>query len=417
MKLVFLLSLLLTAPELYARANYDCNFEGVKEIAVKLYPENLNSKKVTYRYQTVGEINPDELVLIYLPGGPGGTSINNFADPAVKNLYLRRGIPESIPWIMIDPRTSGCNRGGEELYPDDSLTSEHLAHDVLTVVESLKLKKYILYGHSYGSQSATYIAGLAPYRKLPSPHAIFLSGVMGRGEADGSFSIPSQKILEWELLKAQLSPKVNAILQQEKPLGFEPWQWNSFISSALYEGVTLIKGQMRNYYLDLLQTLDSEDPEVIKLLLKEFGPNSQPRIGFSEFSDRLFRKVDCHEYSPADGGTYFSQGKLFFDKEDDPCEGENFDRPYDSAKFRIESPIYYLSGTNDPAAPYVGARYHFENQTSSRRNFISVEGGGHVNIGQILRDCKDELWATIFQQKDLDQVIPNCGAQVKLEIK
>lgn len=400
-----------------SNAGYDCNFPGMSEIEVKLYPDKLHSKKFSYRYQIVGDVNPEELVLIYLPGGPGGTSINDFSDPAVKDLYLRRGIPESIPWIMFDPRTAGCNRGEEETFPDDSLTSEYLAHDVLSVIESLKLKKYVLYGHSYGSQWATFIAAMAPYRHLPSPHAIFMSGVLGLGKADGSFSIPSQKILEWELLKAQLSPEANEILREERPLGIEPGIWSRFISTALYEGVTLIKGEMRNFYLDLLKTLDSEDPEARKALTDELTKEFKPRPGVSEFSDRLFLEVDCHEYSPADGYTFFRNGSLIFDEENDPCEGEAFDRIYDSAKMKITSHIYYLSGTNDPAAPYEGARYHFENQHSSRRNFITVQGGGHVNIGQILRDCKTEIWEAIFNLTDLQSVLTQCEADVILEIK
>ena len=416
MKKFILFTTLILANQLYAVESYDCNFEGVNQTEIAIYPDQENSPTTKYRYQIVGKIDSEKPVVIYLPGGPGASSIDDFSNPIIRNASIRSGLPGSVPWIMIDPRTVGCNRGDEKVYPDDSLTSAYLAHDVLNVIEELKLQKYILYGLSYGSQSATYVAGLAATRGLPQPHAIFLAGVMGRGEPDGSFSIPNQKIIEWELLKTQLSDKARAKLSEEKPLGIEPARWDRLITKAVYEGYTLIDGKMRNYYLELLQTLDQDDPKAQDKLREALNPKPSNDPGTWDYSRRLFREVDCHEYSPDDGGTLFSKGNLYFNQNDNPCEDEDFDRMFDSAEFEIKSHIYYLSGTNDPAAPYIGARYHFENQHQSRRNFMSVKGAGHVGIRQILPDCKDKLWEAILNQNDLLNVLPHCQAEVSLEI-
>lgn len=395
---------------------YECKFEGLHSVNVPVYPDRPDSAQFDFRYQIIGDLDPEKLVIIHLPGGPGGSAMNDFTIPEVKKKAIASGLPANIPWIMIDPRTVGCNQKTVELIPDDSLNSENLAHDVLSVIQSLKLKKYIIHGHSYGTQSATFVAGLAKSRGIIAPHALFLSGVMGRGEKDGSYSIPYQLSLEWNLIKATLSPKAQAILNSESPLGFEAYEWDSFIGSGLYAGYLLVDGKFRNIFLELLQLIDEADPVKRQRLDQAIRPE-RSYFGFSDFSSRLFREVDCHEYSPDDGWTRFENGSFVFARDENPCADEAFDRPYDSAIFEIESPIYYLAGTNDPAAPYQGAYYHFQNQTRAQRNFITVNGGGHKSLGYILGDCREEIWNAVFERRNLDEVIPKCKADIKLEIE
>jgi pimeloyl-ACP methyl ester carboxylesterase len=396
--------------------DYRCDLSGIQSTSVRVYPEQENSPVIDYKYQVVGSLDPDEIVIIHLPGGPGGSAINDFSIPEVMRRAVNAGLPQNIPWIMIDPRTVGCNKGDETIFPDDSLTSYHLAHDVLSVVKSLKLKKYIIHGHSYGSQSATFVAALAKSRGLPAAHAVVLSGVMGRGEKDGSFSIPSQLILEWNLIKATLSPQAQSILNQEGPLDVESDKWERFITSGLYIGFEYVEGRLRNLFLEQIRLLDSLDPndhQVLKDIL-ERPYESSP--GQRDFSSRLFDKVDCHEYSPDDGGVVFDKGTLVYDIDNNPCAGEAFDRPYDSKTLQMDTSIYYISGENDPAAPYMGARYHFENQITSRRNFVTVPGGAHLRLGWVLPDCMGKVWDSIFKQEDLTLVIPQCEVKVKLEV-
>jgi pimeloyl-ACP methyl ester carboxylesterase len=417
MKTSLIMALLLGSSFAFAQQDYKCDFEGVRSVKVPVYPDRPDSKQFNYHYQLIGDLDPEKIVIINLPGGPGGSSMNDFSIPQVKSRAVRGGLPENIPWIMIDPRTSGCNRATEEQMPDDSLNSTNLAHDVLSVIETLKLKKYIIHGHSYGSQHGTFVAGLAKQRGLPAPHALFLSGILGRGEKDGSFSIPFNLILEWNLIKATLSPKAQAILNSPSPLGYEDWEWEAFISSGLYSGYELYEGKFKNFFIELLALIDEDDPAKREALHKELRPDDYVRYGYSSNSRRLYKKVDCHEFSPDDGHTLFVNGSLVFDAENNPCKDEPFDRPYDSADFEITSPIYYLAGTNDPAAPYKGAVYHFDNQVQAQRNFITVNGGGHMKLGYVLGDCRNEIWNAIFQQKNLDDVIPNCKADIKLEIR
>lgn len=396
---------------------YKCEFEGVKSLEVPLYPERDDSRKFSFKYQIVGNLNPDDIVVINLPGGPGGSSMNDYSIPQVKNIRISNGLPGDVPWIMIDPRTVGCNRGDENKFPDDSLNSENLAHDVLSVIKDLKLKKYVIHGHSYGSQAATFVAGLAASRGITPPHALFLSGILGRGEANGSLGIPFNLSLQWEFIKATLSNEAREIISSEEPLGIESWKWGRFIRRGLYDGYYMVDGVLRNPLIEKLQGLDKPESEIRKKLLAAVDPQDEaaPTYGQSDYSERLFAKVDCHEFSPNDGGVYFENGKLIPDE--DPCVNDPFDRPYDSAKFEITSPIYYLAGTADPAAPYVGARHHFEHQNSAQRNFMTLNGGGHTMLGWVFKDCKNEMWNAIFNQKNLDTVLTQCSVDVKLEMR
>jgi pimeloyl-ACP methyl ester carboxylesterase len=427
MKKLSLFALLLLSTSLHARTldvqiqtegdeeEYKCEFAGVKSLDVTLYPDRKDSKKFSFKYQIVGNLDPEKIVIIYLPGGPGGSSMNDFSISQVRDLRINRGLPADVPWIMIDPRTVGCNRGDEDKFPDDSLTSEYLAHDVLSVIQDLKLKKYIIHGHSYGSQAATFVAGLAAERSVTPPHAIFLSGILGKGKADGSFGIPFNMILQWELIKATLSPEAIKILSGADPLGVEDSRWGSLIGGGLYEGYVMSAGVFKNPLLEKLQAIDKHGSEEQKQLIEYLNAERGPRYGQSDYSDRLFAKVDCHEFSPNDGTVEFVAGNLV--PTEDPCVDDQFDRPYDSAKFEITSPIYYLAGTADPAAPYEGARYHFENQKSAQRNFMSLPGGGHTMFGYVFQDCKDAMWNAIYEQRNLDDVLPECSVKVKLEMK
>jgi len=404
---------------------YKCDFVGVKTLELPLYPDRSNSAKFSYRYQIVGETNADELTIIYLPGGPGGSSIAEYDHPKVREYAISTSLPKNKTWIFFDPRTSGCNQGDEKKFPDDSLRSEYLASDVIAVIKELGLKKYILLGHSYGSQWATFIAGQAEKEGIPTPYALVLSGVLGLGKSDGTFAIPYNLSKEWDALREKLSEESLKILDtpNNAPLGFDYTAWAVVIVKGLYKGNQYVEGKLRHLLLEQLLLLDSNDPVLLKDLtdmLKKNSPTVVKEIQAlrrGDYSDRLFEKVDCHEVSPEDGHSTFSYGRIIRDPDDKTCESETFDRPYDSATMLTTAPIYYIAGENDPATPFSGAYYHFEHQVRSRRNFIKVPGGGHNKIGLIFPDCLDKIWDRIFKQEDLDTVLQECKSQVELTIR
>lgn len=394
---------------------YVCNFSGVRTISLPLYPDRAGSPQFSYRYQIVGEIDRNQPVVLYLPGGPGGNSImnNELEDNLIE---LSNELPKSLTRIFFDPRAVGCNQATATELPDDALTTNYLAEDVIAVINSLGLKKYILYGFSYGSQWATVIAGKATFGEAPVPAAVFLGGVLGRGAADGSLGLGPSYIKEWSLIQSKLSQHARQVLSSETPLGFSEMAWGKFIRRMLKTGLTVLNGTVKNEQLDALYLLDTEDPAQQKILRDSLSrfENSQPYSSPErDFSQRLFDKVDCHEFSPRDTRPVFSHGQLVPDP-NEICKNEVFDRLYDSAQYQITAPIYYLSGTNDPAAPFAGAFYHFQNQHHARRNFIQVPGGGHDVLGQIFPDCKDKIWEAVIAGQDLDRILSNCIFRTQL---
>ena len=85
------------------------------------------------------------------------------------------GIPEGAGLVFTEPRTVDCNGGDENQFPDDSLTTENLAHDLVAMVRSLGLKNYVIYGHSYGTVLSTTFAHLAEQDGGPGPMAVILT--------------------------------------------------------------------------------------------------------------------------------------------------------------------------------------------------------------------------------------------------
>ena len=93
-----------------------------------------------------------------------------------------------------------------------------------------------------------------------------------------------------------------------------------------------------------------------------------------------------------------------------PCDGFAVDRPYESANYQINAPIYYFNGTDDPATPHDLAQDHYDNQrNSSNKEFVSVRHGGHNPIYLKLRDCQDDIWQDIFAGRSAKQNIDNDG--------
>lgn len=410
------LVLLMTSTCLMATPQpYDCNFKGVRSIELPLYPERQDSPTFNYKFQIIGDLDPEKLVILDLPGGPGGTRINDYEEPHVL-AAMNKKFPESVPKIFFDPRTSGCNYGKEDIFPDDSLTSWYLAGDVIGVIKALGLKKYIIHGISYGTQWATFVAARASGGEVDLPQSVVLSGVLGLGKADGSFDTAAQLVKEWKALKKDLSPEVIRILEEDSPLGYKSSLWVKLITWGLREGFQVLKGKYRHWLADELESLISSDENDRAALIFDLT-NKSPSYGVKGSSDRLWKLIDCHEYSPHDGGVRFQNGELLIDPSLDDCEEKDFDRPYDSAKLLIKAPIYYVAGTNDPAAPYEGAFYHFEHQTKSHRNFVKVPGGGHNPVSNIFPDCIDKIWEAIMQKKDLTDVLPSCKAPVELLIE
>ena len=321
--------------------------------------------------------------------------------------------------IFTDPRTAGCNGGDASIFPDDSLRTETLASDILAMIRALNLKKYIIYGHSYGTVLATEVASRAGSGEAPVPVAVILSGVMGKSARDDE-SVLRGLNSQWAAISADL-PKdsLTRIDGAVPPASLSPEDWTYYLTNGLYRGSYLHDGRFSNELSDQLLLLQSESSNG-GLQFKAARDAHIPDILTDGFSDRLFKLIDCHEISSSDPNEFLFTGNSFIPLSgSDPCAGESLDRPFDPAQWPISVPIFYLSGDHDPAAPYSGARYHFESQTAApHRYFMTVPGGGHDEVGMVLGDCKAEFWSTVLAGgAQLDAVLKHCIAPIELEVR
>lgn len=161
--------------------------------------------------------------------------------------------------------------------------------------------------------------------------------------------MPFNLSLQWVLLKLQLAPAVVSLLSTPRPLGVDEGSWAAHITAGLYSGHRMIQGSWRHWLLEELRSLETMTEDERQQFAEQMTASAPPQPGQSDFSARLLAKVDCHEFSPNEGGVNFVAGALVAGK--DPSVNNPFDRPYDSAKFQITAPIYYLTGTAELRYP------------------------------------------------------------------
>ena len=116
-----------------------------------MFPEQADSPTFGYSYKVFPGTDPNAATIVFLPGGPGGTSISVERD--------EDHAPASYTLIATDPRGVGCNAApSSDYYPDEFYSSLHFADDVIAIIEREKLDNYLIYGVSYGTQLATMVA-------------------------------------------------------------------------------------------------------------------------------------------------------------------------------------------------------------------------------------------------------------------
>lgn len=178
-------------------------------------------------------------MVIYLPGGPGEASIDQFTPDALDPFTV----------IQTDPRGVGCNSEAETgtRIPDEGFRSEFLASDVLGIIHELKLDHYVLYGISYGTLLGTIVAAKTEQIGNP-PQALVLEGVLGSAFKPGE-SIQGY-IDQWNLLKMRVAPAVRTELEKPLPLGKTREEWGMWIMQMLKIGVYPYIGDI---FLQLLE--------------------------------------------------------------------------------------------------------------------------------------------------------------------
>ena len=126
-----------------------------------------------YKFKLVRQAQEGFPTVIYIPGGPGQTSMDG-------NLNQPKAVPSKFGLILTDPRGVGCNYS-VNLTANDFRTI-YLASDILSILQKLSLapEKTILYGASYGTYLTTMTADLNSRRGNNPLRMLVLEGTLGK---------------------------------------------------------------------------------------------------------------------------------------------------------------------------------------------------------------------------------------------
>jgi pimeloyl-ACP methyl ester carboxylesterase len=399
-------------PDLHPLPSY-CSGEDISSLTLPWYWERTESPTFPYRYQLKTAADPAAPVIVALPGGPGGTSINDRPVDATDSTYASIGaIPAHYSVVFTDPRGSGCNASTGSEFPLDFFSTDYLARDVLEVIRSLGLTNYYLYGRSYGTVHATYLAHLIESLGYTPPRGVVLEGGVGRAFVDWNDYLSGLQA-QWTRVRGLIAPGVlDDVLNTPDYLGYSSQQWAHLIGATLEFGGIPHRGEYVALLLDPLALPDSDAGRTSLALIDALVGDVRPK-------PRIVTALGCRElwstladYDLVDGAIV-PQG-------DDSCSaaGLTMDRAYDAAAFPLHVPIFYFHGDNDSAAPWSGARYHFDVQTATTRRFVTVSGTSHHPLDMALKSlaCTTAIWDSIvWDPAGLDASLATCGWTVTLD--
>jgi pimeloyl-ACP methyl ester carboxylesterase len=368
-----------------------------------VYWDRPNSPTFRYSFQiqlaTVG--NPATApLLIMIPGGAGVPSIGLTPSGAI--------FPATFNVIYTDVRGVGCNANPDNPFTSDALTTDYFSRDVLSIVQILGLKNYILYGVSYGTVQATVMTHLAQNAGIQLPHALILEGVLGSWWLRAKDTSDYNK--EWNKAKDLLPANVVNAFQDASPYGISSSDWLTLLTETLNEGATPERrGNSTVSYLLPLGT-DATRPAALIAIQKKIA---QIRASFAPETVRLATTLHCTETAGSIYQKMLMQGEIV-SPGPNLCEqfALSFVHPYDSAQHPVQGvPTYYFEGSEDPDTSPENALYHYTNQTLTDRLFVLVWGAGHPALSKTLyqRGCTPAIYTAIAtNSSDLGAALTQC---------
>lgn len=370
--------------------------EGVTTIERPMVPTSEGSPTFGYSFKLHPGTDPNAPTVIFLPGGPGETSISAERDPAL--------LPANYTLIQTDPRGVGCNAPeAVEQYPSEFYDSAFIAGDVLAITEQLGLTNYMLYGISYGSLLGTLAGSSAETEGFTLPRAVVLEGVLGEtfarvGQVEEVFQT------QWRIVRDRLPEDIRAqLVTTPLPLGLSAEQWGGAITTMLSLGTVtppLTVAESLLYSLSPLVT--DEERQSLRETVLQIAEDSIDAFGW-----RMHEAVACHEITETGFRTLALEGGELVVTAT-YCDSESLDRAYDARDWPITQPIYYFVGTDDPNTPPWQAISHFAAESGAPRALVSAVAAGHNPIGFNLADCQPALWTAMSTGVGFAEAVATC---------
>ena len=359
-------------------------------------PDEKSAPTFRYSYRVLRKAKKEQATVIVIPGGPGITTLDQANNYAVS-------IPANFGVILTDPRGVGCNqeRKGEQLFPNSFFQSESVASDILSIVTHERLKKYILYGESYGTLVATIAAAKAETLGMQKPMALLLVGVLGR-----TLPATHHMLAYWKKFKTwgkNEVPNFSAVLDLALDRLSDERLFTRYQASLILQSFILLGyAQKTNRYslLDLLIVLNHTPDEPL------YKPYYDLILGTSfKASPKAFRfrqRIACSELFKTDYAIQFQNKDLILNKKENTCQNFKLgNKAFDSKKWLSTAPIYYFQGADDPVIPQSQAFYHFSQQKTRRKLFV-FQQGSHSPLTQ--NSCILPVFSAVV--KDAESAAP-----------
>ncbi len=344
---------------------------------------NPEGPTTTLHYALLGGSYRSEVPTVaFVNGGPGGTPDGAFdtLEPLTSHFNV----------VVFHQRGVKCSRPDTAAEIDDPryYSSRNTALDLERIRETLGVRRWTVWGHSYGTVPATIYGHLFPERVV----MLVLEGVVVRGDLDNWQNPHRRKLLERWLKSAPKKLRDDVIRWSQHPRVAATWFAQMSLPYMYYAApFQLIE---RN-----LEELFNNTDEWILRVLEEW---SKPFANYSddpEFGQFAWIHLVCGEFSGSDPKatqlfSINSEGRFLpFGGQNEllpECGARNVatQRHYDSADHPLQVPVTYFNGILDGATPAPNAVDHYQNTARSRAQLLLVDDAGHVSVADLLQSGK-----------------------------
>jgi pimeloyl-ACP methyl ester carboxylesterase len=355
------------------------------------FPDQPGSATFPYSFRLRPSTIVNAPTLIYLPGGPGMLSMDQEPEPWMNAFHM----------VFTDVRGSGFNNLLPELLPDEAIRTEYAASDIVAIVDYLSdfsrsgihFNSYVIWGSSYGTVLATVVAHQIEASRRPRPSGIVLEGTFGKYRENTDRAQEEQLASYnrlWRAIRPSLPDDVRDVFNSDDiatvlntqaiPYGLSVREWLNYISITLAIGTVLTEYNSSSHtasWRHVIAFLGDQPVLERAEYIRRVNASADAVIEAATRS-RAYRQIACRELFPFNPrGNAWS---AIITNTINPCEHVVFDRPYDSAQYSLETPLFYFQGTLDSSTLLAEARYHYEHQLRAQKYFISFDRGGHSTL-------------------------------------
>lgn len=396
----------LSGPEVCKANSFFTSKEQGTFLLVPIDYKNPALGKTHLYYWTSVAFNPEKPTILFINGGPGGSSHHEEFKAPLDEFNL----------VYFDQRGVNCSKPAtQELYLSLSFySSEIIAQDMEEIRKSLGVSQLTVYGHSYGTVPATIYASLYPQ----NTRAVVLEGIVfeggtelfqsdhARGLIQAAFNRLSPE-LQKEILKYSKDPRVSA---------------NWFSRLAKYMMTSTNSFKHISHWLDVVF-----DPNLKDNLINNLNSFSTSSITDPEFGSSLvfYAMLTCQELGQNSSDASFysvfnEQGQLVSDQDAKEqmslCQELHIPTStlYSATRFPIKVPVTYLQGETDSATIMPQARKHFEQVPQGFAQILILQDGGHLSNMNFIKDFKKDKKAYQVQREIFTQAA--LGNPIKPEL-